>query len=258
MRSIFRIFRGKLLPAIIAVAAFFIMLDALVTYAALRSVVRSEQSVSHTRQVLSELASVQSSVRDAESSQRGYILTGSNSYLSELQASIEATKRHKENVRHLTADNPSQQSRLDKLDAVVATRLGRLNEGIGVYQSQGSGAVGQFIATGIGHAQMQAVNSAIGSMYDEENRLLKLRVAGSQRSVREMYLTIAIATLFNIGLLGFVVALLGRELREQRRLVERKDDFVRMASHELKTPSLVLKYLPKAWFAALNVPKMSS
>src|SRR5580700_462981 len=98
----------------------------LVGFASHRSVtglVETSQHVGHTHDVVTNLENVLSNIKDAETGQRGYLLTGIESYLEPYRTSTPKIQQSLRSLRSLTADNPSQQHRLDALDPLVASKL---------------------------------------------------------------------------------------------------------------------------------------
>ena len=69
--------------------------------------------VRHTIRVLEQITLVQQRVSDAESGQRGYVLTGDPTYLQPYHDAIAALPQDLGDLRKLTADNPSQQTSLE-------------------------------------------------------------------------------------------------------------------------------------------------
>src|SRR5688572_10393979 len=90
--------------------------SALAAFVNARSLVLASQTVNHTHRVLEHLAQVLSLLGEAESSQRGYIITGDASYLGPYDSAVRAVSSRLDSIRTLTSDNPSQQARLDVLD----------------------------------------------------------------------------------------------------------------------------------------------
>src|SRR5437899_346629 len=60
--------------------------------------------VSHTHKVKEKLAGVLSALKDAETGQRGFLLTGEERYLEPYQSGIKAVDRDVQDLRELTAD----------------------------------------------------------------------------------------------------------------------------------------------------------
>jgi CHASE3 domain sensor protein len=55
-------------------------------------------------------------IKDAETSQRGYLLTSQKSYLQPYENSLPLVEKRIEEIRKLTADNPNQQRRIENLE----------------------------------------------------------------------------------------------------------------------------------------------
>src|SRR5687768_5006942 len=72
-------------------------------------------SVAHTYQVLSALDAITSTLKDAETGQRGYLITGEDRYLEPYTAAVAAIDGRIQTVADLTADNPAQQERIARL-----------------------------------------------------------------------------------------------------------------------------------------------
>src|SRR5690349_18292973 len=69
----------------------------------------------HTYQVLVNLEDTFSTLKDAETGQRGYLITGDTSYLQPYHNAIASIPSKLDTLGLLLADNPSQQQRLSDL-----------------------------------------------------------------------------------------------------------------------------------------------
>src|SRR5712675_3188724 len=82
-----------------------------------RSMVKNAEDrawVTHTHIVLEQLDAVLSNLVDAETGQRGYIITGEVSYLEPYNNALSRILQDFQQLRELTADNPVQQHSLDQ------------------------------------------------------------------------------------------------------------------------------------------------
>ena len=82
--------------------------------------------VDHTHQVIAALESIMETVRDAESAQRAFIITGEAAYLDPYRDAAATAEDAVKRVTELVADNPQQQARLPKLRERIAARLDTL------------------------------------------------------------------------------------------------------------------------------------
>jgi CHASE3 domain sensor protein len=79
--------------------------------------------VAHTYQVIASLRVVLGDAQDAETGQRGYILTHQQSFLQPYEIARGRVVRDLNRFRQLTADNPSQQRRAEALSQLVRDRF---------------------------------------------------------------------------------------------------------------------------------------
>src|SRR5712672_225135 len=100
---------GKKLAVSFGLAASILVVIAAVSYRNAYRLIENDAWVAHTHQVRTELADLLSQLKDAETGQRGYIITGDESYLAPYQAALGAIKGTLDDVRKLTVDNPDQQ-----------------------------------------------------------------------------------------------------------------------------------------------------
>lgn len=78
--------------------------------------------VAHTHEVMDAFNTVLSAAQDAETGQRGYLLTGDPAYLRPYEEATDSIRAELARVERLTADNPSQQARVRAIRAWFAER----------------------------------------------------------------------------------------------------------------------------------------
>src|SRR5882762_4359540 len=139
---------GRRLVAAFGLAALTLVVIALISYRNASRLIENDVWVAHTHQVRAELADLLSELKDAETGQRGYLITGEDSYLAPYQSALAAIKSTFEDVRKLTADNPNQQRRLAAISPLIDTRLAELKESIDLRRNQGLDAATKFVMSG--------------------------------------------------------------------------------------------------------------
>ena len=168
----------------------------------------AEQLVTHSLQVLQATGFLLSTVQDAETGQRGYLLTGEDRYLQPYQSALSEQSLARRNLRQLTADNSGQQARVGKLDRAVDTKLSGLSRGIALYRTEGRDAALVGVATGEGMRVMDEIRGLLRDMEQEEQRLLIIRTkaaADSQDTQLKWILRIGGALLLiMIGVAGVI------------------------------------------------------
>lgn len=159
--------------------------------------IASDRMQTHTYQVIGEIEALVSLLKDAETGQRGYIITGDAQYLQPYETAVQTINDEINALRILTADDPIQQERLDEVQALVIQRLAVLEQVIETRQQSGLSAAVRLVQQDQGRQLMQDIRRLIAEMKAEENELLEERVEQSQ---------IADQQTINSILLGFPIA----------------------------------------------------
>src|SRR5471032_1482728 len=120
-------------------ALSFVVLAAIgaVAYRSINTLSRTSHSVAHTHLVLEHIATVASLMKDAETGQRGYIITGDESFLEPYQAAVPEVGKTMNDLRELTSDNAAQQKRIGQAELVIAAKLSELKRTIDMRRSGG-------------------------------------------------------------------------------------------------------------------------
>jgi methyl-accepting chemotaxis protein len=163
-----------------AVALLVVGAVGIVAYRGITELVDSADSVTHTHKVKEALSEVLSTLKDAETGQRGFLLTGEARYLEPYQTAVKLIDGHVQDVRTLTADNPTQQKRLVTLQALVTSKLAELADTIALRRVRGERAAVEEVLTDKGKNVMDEIRRATGEMDNEENELLKQRDQGAK------------------------------------------------------------------------------
>jgi signal transduction histidine kinase len=135
----------------------------------------AEQLVSHTLRVLNATGLLLSTMEDAETGQRGYLLTGDDHYLGPYQSALSKQLLARQTLHQLTADNSDQQARLAKLDQLVETRLSVSRRIIDLYRADGRNAALAAIATDEAKRVMDEIRGLLRDIEKEEHLLLSIR-----------------------------------------------------------------------------------
>ncbi len=180
----------------------------IVAYRSTDALVVNNHNVTHTHGVLEDLAHVLSLMKDAETGQRGYVLTGDDAYLEPYQAAIASVYRSVDDLRTLTADNPRQQARISEARPLIDAKLAELKRTIELRRNQGFDASLKVVATGEGKKSMDDLRRLISAMDQEERDLLQERNAAAEEGAQAAKATISIGSLLAlviVSLASFVI-----------------------------------------------------
>lgn len=132
--------------------------------------------VSHTREVLAALDTLSKHMTEAETGERGYVLTGDASFLAPYLDAITFIDADVARIETLITDNPVQQARAPSLREDVKNKLDHLREVVDLREHDGFDAAAKSIATGRGRDLMSSIHRKIEEMRHEEEALLNIRV----------------------------------------------------------------------------------
>jgi CHASE3 domain sensor protein len=166
---------NKRLLAGFGLAAFTLILVAGFSYHNANLLIDTERWVTHTHQVRTELADLLSELKDAETGQRGYLLTGEESYLEPYKGALTTIKTTFDDVKKLTLDNPDQQRRLAAIGALIESKLAELKQTIDLRRTQGFDAALKVVLTNEGKTYMDQMRNFVAEADHEEQTLLERR-----------------------------------------------------------------------------------
>lgn len=189
----------------------------------------SNESIRHTHMVLIALDDLLSATQDAETGQRGYLLTGADSYLDPYKNATMAVGDRLKTVADLTRDNPAQQTNLLGLRRHIDAKLAELRETIDLRLSQGFQAALAVVTTDRGKIEMDAIRTQLGAMAQEELRLRQIRIEEMNSASRTAITSSLISALLGAALTIIIFVLLRRANRARARQAWLQDGQVRLA-----------------------------
>src|ERR1700688_1282523 len=174
----------------------------------------------HTYEVLNSLDTAVARLSDAETGQRGYLLTGEEAYLEPYRAAIKNIDQTIGELKSFTSDNPNQQKRIQILEPLVEKKLAELQRTIDLRKNEGLAAANRVVLEGSGKQSMDQIRAIIAEMANEEKDLLRVRTQKANESAVRSVRAILIGTLLSISLLVLCFGLLQRELSERKKAQE--------------------------------------
>jgi methyl-accepting chemotaxis protein len=168
-----------------------------VAYQGMGKLTDTANLVDHSHQVMETLEAVLSSMKDGETGQRGFVITGEDRYLDPYRTAQQTVNQEIKTLRELTKDNPNQQRRLDHVEPLIDTKFTEMQEVIDLRKDKTKGfeAAQQLVLTDKGKATMDEIRKVMGEMKDEEIGLLKTRAEEARASARNASQTVIFGTL---------------------------------------------------------------
>jgi len=183
------------------VVVFCFLLAAMATLAVLLNRQSSDAlAVQHALRVQGHLMRVLSLLQDAETGQRGYLLTGNLEYLEPFTSATSQLVKVVEGLGLEVADNATQVQALGTLRLIVSDKLEELLATIELKKANKSEDALSTVVSNRGKSLMDRARDVLARMFAEEQRLLGVRESSAQQTFRWAVAGIAAAILITIAL----------------------------------------------------------
>jgi signal transduction histidine kinase/DNA-binding response OmpR family regulator/CHASE3 domain sensor protein len=151
-----------------------LFLSSLASYISIRNLIESADMVARSNQIISNLDNIISTLKDAETGQRGFLLSGEEVFLQPYTGSKQKALLTLEKVRHQTTDNPVLQSNVEKLQKIIEGRLDIIERTIAIKRKGGSVSNDELLN---GKTYMDDARSLVSNMEANESALLVKRTS---------------------------------------------------------------------------------
>ncbi len=147
------------------------------------------------------LVTTLSLVQDAETGQRGFLLTGEEPYLDPYRSAMSALPGELEAIGEAVASSAMRRTQFEVLRAAVADRTAEIDETIALYQAGNASEALSLVRTNRGKLTMDRIRTVIGEMRRDESADLQQRLAAAER-IDEWLRWASVATLFAVIAVG--------------------------------------------------------
>jgi len=202
-----------------------LIVSAIASYSSINNLLNSQKLVNHTNLVKNNLESIISVLKDAETGQRGFLLTGKDEFLEPYNGALRKAYGLIDETKILTADNSLQQKSAEDLRNIIKLRMSVLETLID-NKRRGNEPTLQQLETG--KLYMDQARQLVQTMQNRENDLLASRTKSLNKFASSTPTLIIIASL-----LSFVVALISflrvntdfdKRTKLQMELIEKDED----------------------------------
>ena len=186
---------------------------------------RLNDQVQRTHEVKEELSAVLRLVVDAETGQRGYLITDDPVYLEPYQEATAQIEARLARLDSLTKNSAPQQQRMYELRRIEQDELAVLQQTVQLDKEGRDLEAGQLMLSGVGRQRMDQFRRVVTDMEKEEDRLLAMRATLANRgqwTIVLACLAIAVLSIVVYVLVVRVVRSAARSNQLARREVEKR------------------------------------
>jgi signal transduction histidine kinase len=190
---------------------------------------RAQNWVVHTLRVKERLGLALSHLQDAETGQRGYLITKDLAYLQPYTDGTRGFSDDLKELRKLAGDNPEQLATINRLETLALDRMARLKIGVDRTKADPGYEAAPGMRSGTGKALMDACRKLIGEMQARESELLDARTRAV--GLRSTLLTVWL--LFSAIAVALLAVFVTRDARRRAAIAADARDQLAMANTRL-------------------------
>jgi methyl-accepting chemotaxis protein len=206
---------GRRIAAGFALSLTLLIAIGAVAYTSISKLTATSDWVTHTHDVLEHIAGVLSLLKDAETGQRGYVITGDEAYLEPYRTGSAGVLNVIKDLRQLTADNPNQQKRIDAAEPLINAKLAELKQTIDLRRAGNVDETVKIVRSGEGKRFMDDLRRILDDMENEEHTLLKQRAEEGDAAAAGAKSVIVFGTLLCLLFVTAAGILITRSLSRQ-------------------------------------------
>ncbi len=201
-----------------AAVAILIAISA-ISYQNTSRVVETIGSVENNQQISEKSLDLFSQLTEAETEQRGYLISGKDAYLKSYQQAIADIEQSIKDLRQLTAKNPKQKQQLDTLEPLIAKRLALLEKVIDFRQRRNYEAAFQMEVSAEGKQLMDQIQKQLTQIKNEQGSFKQQQTKTARHQKIELFAFLLGISLVLIAL-AWVYYFINREITERQQVEE--------------------------------------
>lgn len=214
----------KRLQAVFIISLIILLFSSYASFYSIQRLIETSNLVTHTHNTLLEAENLISYAKDAETGQRGFLLTRNPVFLQPYNDAYNNINSTYDSLVSSTKDNPVQQKNLEEAKALIDERMAHLQKVIASVRTLETGN-GTIVSDDkdllVGKGLMDKLRQVINKIKIEENRLLDIRTKNQLKYVQYTPVVLGIASLIAILITVFAYMRIKNDL--DQRLAEQKE-----------------------------------
>jgi signal transduction histidine kinase/CHASE3 domain sensor protein len=216
------------LQIVFSISILLLVLSLVASFYSTQKLISNSKLVNHTNQILIEAENIISYVKDAETGQRGYLVTLDPLFLQPYDGAFEKVTASYNRVRELTIDNPIQQKNLAEAKVLYGAKFAQMQRIIDLTRRNKSftqDTIARHVEMVRGKKVMDDLRVVISQIKKDENDLLTTRLEQQQIYITYTPYLLLIAALISIIITGSTYVRIKKDLDDrlaQQKLAEEK------------------------------------
>ncbi|MBD2751281.1 response regulator [Spirosoma validum] len=212
------------LQLVFTLSTLLLLISLAASFYSIQKLIQNSQLVNHTNQVLIEAENIISSMKDAETGQRGYLVTLDPLFLQPYNGSREKIEASYDHLEELITDNPAQEKKLSRAKTLYEAKFTQMQRVINLVRSNRT-----FVRDTIerhremvrGKQIMDELRVVINNLKTEESTLLQNRIQQQQIYITATPFLLVVAAIISMLITGFTYLRIKKDLDD--RLTRQKE-----------------------------------
>ncbi|SFC55297.1 sensor domain CHASE3-containing protein [Flexibacter flexilis DSM 6793] len=201
---VWRKVKNLTIEILLAFSVFVLIVNTFITFSNDAALEENSNQLIHTYNVLQQVDALSIAIKDAETGQRGYLITGEEHYLQPYLAARTQSNNVLDNLKKLL-DNPEQRKNLAKLSAKVAEKFDEMENSITARRNNGLNEAVKLVKTDKGRIIMDNIRLIIADMSEIETDLLAERNDSLDRQNKSSQVFRIVGSIFVIAIILFAI-----------------------------------------------------
>lgn len=211
--------RAWLISCVLMLA--LLLINGFISYHAIKRLIINEDKVHQTLNTLNIIKDTFSAIQDADTGERGYLISGEEIYLKPYYAALQKINIHLNHLLQLESDIQTQRPRIYALTQMAQAKLARMERTIALAQQhQREEAIALFLSNE-GNTLMNQMRELTDELQQTEYDRLRQQRAEALDVQQQVILTLMFATAAGLILAALVYVLVGRQLQRQQQDAEK-------------------------------------
>jgi CHASE3 domain sensor protein len=193
-----------------------LLLNGFISYLAIVRLINNEDKIYHTLNTLNVIKGTFSAIQDAETGERGYLISGEDTYLEPYNEAIEEINVQLNHLLQLDSQRP----RIHTLTLLAQAKLAEMSKTIELRRQNKNADAIELFLTDEGNALMQQMRNLVRELQQTEYQRLAQQRHEAQTVRHQIILTLVFATVLGILFAAVVYVLVGRFLKRQQQDAE--------------------------------------
>jgi signal transduction histidine kinase/CheY-like chemotaxis protein/CHASE3 domain sensor protein/HAMP domain-containing protein len=215
----------------LGLSLIILIISSYASFISIRNLIRSSDEVSHSNQVISGVDNLVSYLKDAETGQRGYLLTNNKVFLDPYIGAKEKVNNLTSSLLILTKDNNYQQRKLRDLKQIIDSRLKIIDETIAIKEKGGNIDEATLLD---GKIYMDEARQTILDMQNAEKKLLSIRTSDLNKFANYTPLLIILAAFLSLLITIFFYRKVASDFDERVKLQDKLQEINNETAHRIQ------------------------